>query len=108
MKAMSRCEDAWDRRLRNVFSAKGQPQWRRKWITRGLPLVIGRLEIDGAWEPMEGGEEVGTVEGVSHDLSSCWYVMMNVERLRDLTRDGMAVREGAIVKMPERMNLRKT
>lgn len=69
MKVMSGCEDAWDRRFRNAFSAKGQPQWRRKVITRG-PLV-GTVGIDGAWEPMEGGEEVGTGEGASHDLSSC-------------------------------------
>ena len=68
-------------------------------MTRGLPLVNGMLEVDGAWEPMEGGDEVGTVEGASQDLSSCWYVMMNVKRLGDSTSDEMAVSEGAIVKM---------
>ena len=43
---------------------------------RGLPLVFGMLGIEGAGEPMEGEEEVGTEEGASHDLSSCWYVMI--------------------------------
>ena len=43
---------------------------------RGLPLAFGRLGIEGAGEPMEGEEEVGTEDGASHDLSSCWYVMI--------------------------------
>lgn len=62
MKAISGCSCAVLRRERNVFSAKGQPQWRRKVKIVGLLSELGISSlpgIDGAGKPILGGEEMG-------------------------------------------------
>ena len=75
MKVISGWEDAWARRDREVFSAKGHPQWRRKVITRPLPLALalgmGSRGVEGALSPLEGGDAIKTGDSESQDLSSC-------------------------------------
>lgn len=60
MQEMLGLEEVMERREMNVFSAKGQPQWRRKVTRVGLPLVGGRdrCGVEGALEPMVGTGEV--------------------------------------------------
>ena len=84
MKVMLGWEDAWARRDRNVFSAKGHPQWRRKVIRRPLPLAleIGSRGVEGASSPLEGGSAVETADGESQDFSSCWYDILRAQAQR--------------------------
>ena len=61
-----------------VFSAKGQPQWRRKVSIVGLPEGWGNVrDVEGAGEPREGGDDVGSLVGLSQEASSCRKVMMD-------------------------------
>lgn len=78
MKEMFLCDFAESRRLRKVFSANGQPQWRRKarmvgWL--GSNLRFGWVR---AREPRVGGSVVVDVfvEGERQEESSCWNVMV--------------------------------
>lgn len=57
----------------------GQPQWRRKVMTVGLPFWGGNESFsdEGALDPISGaGERVSDV-GDIHELSSCWKVILN-------------------------------
>lgn len=61
------------------MNIQGQPQWRRKAITVGLPLAlgIGSLELEGPLMPISGAGEVAIAVGLFHELSSCWNVMVS-------------------------------
>lgn len=66
------CRAAQERMRRRVFSAKGQPQCRRKAIIAGLWSPQGRTSCDedGAWESRVGRGESGMGGGVSQERSS--------------------------------------
>jgi hypothetical protein len=72
MQEMLGLEEAMERREMNVFSAKGQPQWRRKVMSVGLLSVAGRDSFgdEGALEPMVGTGEVEREVGKAQDESS--------------------------------------
>jgi hypothetical protein len=69
--------------FRKVFSAKGQPQWRRKEIMVGLPSCAGikrfSLGVEGAGWLMVGGSAVWSRDGVIQDQNSVWKVMVDWE-----------------------------
>lgn len=70
---------ATSRKSRNVFSAKGQPQWRRNVITVGLSLEDGcSLLVCGALEPTAGDEVAVSWVGAHHEDNSCWKVMLGL------------------------------
>lgn len=77
-KDRSRCVLAAVRRLRNVFSANGHPQCRKKARTVGFWSVEGkgRVEVDGAGELRDGATERGwLLVGENQEESSCWKVI---------------------------------
>ena len=65
-------EDAKERRDTKVFSAKGQPQWRRKATRVGLPGAGGMLSwgVEGAREPITGRGALESEGGKAHEESS--------------------------------------
>ena len=73
--------EAAARRDRNVFSAKGHPQWRKKVRIVGFSSELGSwsFDVDGALAPMEGMGDAESWEGNIHDAASCWKVMVSVE-----------------------------
>ncbi len=75
---------AVERRERRVFSAKGQPQWRRNVTTVGLPSERGKAScsgMDGAGEGIEGGWEMAMKIGEVHEEISWRRVMILAWRL---------------------------
>jgi hypothetical protein len=58
---------------------QGHPQCRRKATTTGFPSAfgIGSDVVDGAFEPISGGDEVGSEVGGNHEDNSCWKVMLS-------------------------------
>jgi len=72
MKWTAEWRAADERIRRKVFSAKGQPQWRRKTIIAGLWSPQGRTRRgdEGAWEPRVGRGESVRGEGVSQERNS--------------------------------------
>ena len=81
MKLMEGWAKAAARNVRNFFSAKGHPQWRRNVRIVGFLSEVGScsFDIEGAVAPMEGTGDVGSREGAIHDAASCWKVMMSVK-----------------------------
>ena len=84
MKLMEGWTEAVARKDRKVFSAKGQPQWRRKVSIVGFPSSWGRwsCEVDGTLAPIDGMGEGGSWEGKVQEAISCWKVMedmVNIE-----------------------------
>ena len=75
--------EAAARRDWNVFSAKGQPQWRRKVIIIGFSWGLGScsfdVDVDDGLVPMDGTGDVESWEGKIHDAASCWKVMVKVK-----------------------------
>ena len=65
-------EEAKERSDTKVFSAKGQPQCRRKAINVGLPGAVGMLSwgVEGALEPIPGRGALGREGGKAHEESS--------------------------------------
>ena len=65
--------EAAARKDRNVFSAKGQPQWRRKVRIVAFSSEVGSrsLNTDGVLAPIEGMGDVESWEGKAHDAASC-------------------------------------
>ena len=65
-------EDAIERRETKVFSAKGQPQWRRKAMRVGLLGAGGMLSwgVEGAWEPIVGRGALEREGGKAQEESS--------------------------------------
>lgn len=61
------------RKDRNVFSAKGQPQWRRKVRIVGFLSGWGSwsFDVEGALAPMDGMGHVESWEGNIHEAASC-------------------------------------
>lgn len=79
-KSMSLCCFATSRRLRKVFSANGQPQWRRKTRMVGLgPSWI--LGVWGAFEPMVGAGLGVSPLGANQEESS-WAKDMLIDDIR--------------------------
>lgn len=77
--------EAAARKDRNVFSAKGHPQWRRKVRIVGFSSEVGScsFDIEGALAPTDGTGDVESLEGNIHDAASCWKVMMGSVEVRD-------------------------
>ena len=73
MKLMDGCAEAAARKDWNVFSAKGQPQWRRKVriVAFSSEVESWSFDPDGALAPMEGMGDVESWEGKVHDAASC-------------------------------------
>lgn len=86
MNEISGCFEAVLRRLRKVFSAKGQPQWRRKVMIVGLREDgrRGSLVVEGVWLPIEGGGEVGRGLGEVQDECSWRNVIVRESDVRVL------------------------
>ena len=72
MQIMLGWEEAIERRARNVFSAKGQPQWRRKAMMVGFPGAGGLLSwaVVGAREPIVGRGALDREGGKAQEESS--------------------------------------
>ena len=72
MQVMLGWEAAIERRKRKVFSAKGQPQWRRKAMRVGLLGAGGMLswDVEGAWEPIVGRGALESEGGKAQEESS--------------------------------------
>ena len=72
MQVMLGWEEAIERRARKVFSAKGQPQWRRKATRVGLLGAGGMLSwgVEGAWEPIVGRGALEREGGKAQEESS--------------------------------------
>ncbi len=79
---------------RNCLYAQGQPQWRRKAMTVGLPFGfgIGSFEEDGAFAPTSGAGEVVMAFGLIHERSSCWNVIAADCTLKDSQSVGYHLR----------------
>ena len=84
MKWMEGWTEAVARKDRKVFSAKGQPQWRRKVSIVGFPSGSGRwsCEVDGTLAPMDGMGEEESWEGNVQDASSCRKVMKDMMNIK--------------------------
>lgn len=68
-KLISLCERAASRRFRKVFSANGQPQWRRKTMIVGVASSL-ILDVGGAFEPIAGGGRGSSPFGANQEESS--------------------------------------
>lgn len=95
------CSLAISRRLRKIFSANGQPQWRRKESTVPRPASRWSFGDCGAFASMCGMESAVGVEdcGANQELSSCWNVMLSFlldesfrqDREKDIWLGGLAM-----------------
>ena len=73
----TKLRDGWAeaaaRKAKKVFSANGQPQWRKKVRMVGFSSDEGRWSFDvgGALAPMAGTGAMESWEGNIHDAASC-------------------------------------
>ena len=73
------CARAASRRFRNVFSANGQPQWRRK-TTIVDPVPSLTFVVCGALEPMAGGAVCGAWSFGANQDDNSWVNDMILAR----------------------------